>query len=104
MIKEIKRKMESRPREYWESVIDRWIFSEVDRKMLKRKLLDDITFFEIAEEFDISETKCTRRIYKALEQFEAHMDSIIEPILQAEIAELKKEMFDIKNIISLFRK
>jgi hypothetical protein len=32
------------------------------------------------------------------------MDSELEPILQAEIAELKKEMFDIKNVISFFRK
>lgn len=34
-----------------EHLIDEWIFSERDRKILKRRLLDGITFEKLAEEF-----------------------------------------------------
>ena len=42
------------PRSGWERIIDEWIFSERDRKILKRRLLDGITHEKIAEEFDMS--------------------------------------------------
>lgn len=42
------------PRSGWERLIDEWIFSERDRKILKRRLLDGITHERIAEEFDMS--------------------------------------------------
>lgn len=42
------------PRSGWEKLIDEWIFSERDRKILKRRLLDGITHEKIAEEFDMS--------------------------------------------------
>lgn len=48
------------PRDYdlsrseWEKLIDEYIFSERDRKMLKRKMFDGITFEELAEEYDLS--------------------------------------------------
>ncbi len=35
-------------------VIDQWIFSERDRAILKRRLLDGLTFEKLAEEFDLS--------------------------------------------------
>ena len=35
-------------------LIDEWIFSERNRKILKRKLLDGITHERVAEEFDMS--------------------------------------------------
>ena len=38
----------------WEHFIDEYIFSERDRKIVKRKLLDDITFERLAEEFELS--------------------------------------------------
>ena len=37
-----------------ENTIDNWIKSQRDREMLKRKLIDGITFEELAEEFDMS--------------------------------------------------
>ena len=43
-----------KPRSEWERLIDEWIFSERDRKILKRRLLDGITHERIAEEFDMS--------------------------------------------------
>ncbi len=48
------------PRDYdlsrddWEHLIDQHIFSERDRQMLKRKLLDGITYEALAEEYDLS--------------------------------------------------
>lgn len=41
----------------WEDAIDRWIFNEEHRKMLKRNLLDGRTYEQLAEEFDCSRQK-----------------------------------------------
>lgn len=41
-------------RDEWERTIDQYIFSERNRKMLKRKLLDGLTYETLAEEFDLS--------------------------------------------------
>jgi DNA-directed RNA polymerase specialized sigma24 family protein len=41
-------------RDEWERTIDQYIFSERNRKMLKRKLLDGLTYEALAEEFDLS--------------------------------------------------
>lgn len=50
----------------WENLIDQWIFSERDRAMLKRRLLDGITYEKIAEEFDMS-TRHVKRIIPKVE-------------------------------------
>ena len=42
------------PRSEIEHVIDEWVFSERDRAILKRRLLDGITHEALAEEFDMS--------------------------------------------------
>lgn len=36
------------------ALIDEWIFSERDRKILKRRLLDGICYEPLAEEFELS--------------------------------------------------
>ena len=46
----------------WEDLIDRWIFDEEHRKMLKRNLLDGIHYEALAEEFDCSRDKVARLI------------------------------------------
>lgn len=46
----------------WENEIERWIFSEEHRAMLKRNLLDGRTYEQIAEEFDCSRDKIARLI------------------------------------------
>ena len=38
----------------WEHIIDEHIFNETYRKILKRKLLDDVTFERLAEEMEMS--------------------------------------------------
>lgn len=61
----------------WEHLIDEWIFSERDRKMLKRMLLDGVTFEKLAEEFDLSVAQVKRIIPKAELQLFKHVTKMI---------------------------
>jgi DNA-directed RNA polymerase specialized sigma subunit len=49
----------------WENLIDRWIFDEKDRIILKRKFLDNIALEKIAEEIDLSVIQTNRRLKRA---------------------------------------
>jgi hypothetical protein len=60
--------IDSKSRKEWEDLIDNWVHNEVDRKMLKRRLLDGICFEPLAEEFDMSVVWCQQRIKKAKKQ------------------------------------
>lgn len=53
------------PRSEWERLIDEWIFNERDRRMIKRRLLDGITFERLAGEFDLSTQQVCTVIYRA---------------------------------------
>lgn len=35
-------------------IIDQKVFSERDRRLLKRKFIDDVTYEKLAEEYDLS--------------------------------------------------
>lgn len=48
----------------WEHLIDRWIFNERDRAILKRRLLDGICFEPLAEEFNLSVQQTKTIVYK----------------------------------------
>lgn len=52
-------------RSQWENLIDEWIFNERDRAILKRRLLDGLTFEQLAEEFNFSTQNIQRIVYKA---------------------------------------
>ena len=56
-----------------EHLIDEWIFSERDRKILKRRLLDGICFFPLAEEFDMSERQIKNIVYKGEQKLVKHL-------------------------------
>ena len=47
-----------------ENLIDEWIFSERDRAILKRRLIDGITFEALAGEFDLSVVQIKRIVKK----------------------------------------
>lgn len=49
----------------WETLIDRWIFNERDRAILKRRLLDGICFEPLAEEFNLSVRQVQKIVYKS---------------------------------------
>jgi AraC-like DNA-binding protein len=46
-------------------LIDRWIFDEKDRIILKRKFLDNVSLEKIAEDLDMSPRQINRRFNKA---------------------------------------
>lgn len=56
-----------------EHLIDEWIFSERDRKILKRRLLDGICFEPLAEEFDLSVRHVKTIVYKGEEKLFKHI-------------------------------
>lgn len=61
------------PRSAWEHLIDEWIFSERDREILKRRLLDGLTFQELADEFQISVRQVKRITAKGVETLVRHI-------------------------------
>ena len=46
------------------AVIDNWIKSERDREIMKRRLIDHITYEKIADEFDLSPRYIKTLIYR----------------------------------------
>ena len=48
-----------------EALIDEWIFNERDRMILKRRLLDGITYEMLAEEFNLSTQRVKSIVYKS---------------------------------------
>ena len=65
--------MIERPRSEIEHLIDEWIFSERDRKILKRRLLDGICYEPLAEEFDISVRQIKTIVYRQQERLFKHL-------------------------------
>lgn len=59
-------------REDIEKSIDQYIFDEVDRKLLKRRLLDGLMYKQLAEEFHLCERQIKNRVYKAQEKLFRH--------------------------------
>lgn len=57
----------------WEHLIDEWIFSERDREILKRNLLDARTYEQIAEQFDMSARQIARIIPKLQDRLFRHI-------------------------------
>jgi hypothetical protein len=47
-----------------EKLIDEYIHSERDRKILKRRLIDGICYEPLAEEFDLSVSQVKRIVYR----------------------------------------
>ncbi len=54
-------------------LIDEWIHSERDRKIMKRRFIDGIVYERIAEEFDLSVTQVKAVIYKSEKTLYEHI-------------------------------
>lgn len=54
-------------------IIDEWIFSERDRKLLKRRLLDGILYEELADEFMLSVRQVKNIVYKGEQTIIRHI-------------------------------
>ncbi len=50
------------------NLIDEWIRGERDRAIVKRKLIDEITFESLAEDFDLSVPQVKRIVYKSVDR------------------------------------
>ena len=65
--KEKQMKLEDVSRSQLELAVDEWIIgrhAERDRKILKRRLIDGITYERLAEEFDLSTQQIKNIVYK----------------------------------------
>lgn len=56
-----------------EHLIDEWIHSERDRKMLKRRLIDGVIYEDLAYEFGLSVRHTKTIVYKAEEKLFRHI-------------------------------
>lgn len=56
------------------NVIDEYIHSERDRAILKRRLIDGLTYEKLAEEFDISVRQTKNIIYRQQEKVLKHFE------------------------------
>jgi DNA-directed RNA polymerase sigma subunit (sigma70/sigma32) len=57
-----------------EYIIDEWIFNERNRNILKRRMLDGITFERLAEEFDLSTQQVKTIVYKCRDTISAFIE------------------------------
>lgn len=65
--KKMQMKLEDVSRSQLETAIDEWIIgrhAERNRKILKRRLIDGITYERLAEEFDLSTQQIKNVVYK----------------------------------------
>lgn len=56
-----------------EALIDEWIFSERDRAILKRRMLDGICFDQLADEFNLSVRQTKNIVYRAKDRLYKHL-------------------------------
>jgi len=54
--------------------IDRYVRGERDRAILKRRIIDEICYEPLAEEFDISVSQLKRILAKSQEQLFKHLE------------------------------
>lgn len=57
----------------WRALIDEWIFSERDRELLKRRLLDGIVYEALAEEFQLSVRQTKTIVRRGLDTLTKHI-------------------------------
>lgn len=73
--------IKTKPRREWEKLINEWIYSELDRYILTRKLLDDITFDALTEEIQkekrqIEVDMVRRRFHRAFERLLNYAENV----------------------------
>ena len=56
-----------------ENAIDEWILNEKYRSIMRRRLIDGITYERLAYEFDMSVSKIKRIVYKSEEKIFKHL-------------------------------
>lgn len=54
-------------------MIDEWIFNERNRLVIKRRLLDGVTYEKLSEEFDLSVQQIKNIVYKCQDNLSCHL-------------------------------
>lgn len=62
-----------KPRSEWERLIDEWVFSERDRRILKLRLLDGLTYERLAEAANMSVRQVKNVVYRRERQLYKHI-------------------------------
>ena len=62
------------PRSEISALIDEWILSERNRAILKRRLLDGVTYENLADEFYLSDRHIKTIVSKNIELLESHIE------------------------------
>ena len=65
--------MPEKSRTEYEEIIIEWIHSERDRAIIRRRILDGISYERLAEEFDLSVQQAKRICYKSQEVILNHV-------------------------------
>lgn len=65
--------MLERSRSEIEYVIDEWIFNQRNRAIIKRRVLDGITYEKLAEEFELSTQQIKNIVYKCQDIMSKHL-------------------------------
>lgn len=63
-----------RPRSAIANLIDEWIFSERDRAICRRRILDGIRYEPLAEEFDLSVQRVKTIVHRCEETLQKHIE------------------------------
>ena len=69
----MKHRFENYSRSTVSAAIDEWIFNELDRAILKRRLLDGICYEPLAEEFGLSVDRIKQIVYKSQDKLFKHL-------------------------------
>lgn len=56
-----------------EGLINEWIFNARDRNILRRRILDGLTFEELAEEFNLSTQRTKAIVYQSMDILLFHL-------------------------------
>lgn len=63
----------------WNKLIDDWIFSERDRSIMKRRIINDKSYDEMAEMFELSKIQLVRIVNNHMEKM-YRLIMVVEPI------------------------
>ena len=63
----------------WNKLIDDWIFSERDRAIMKRRIISDKSYDEMAEMFELSKIQLVRIVNNHMDKL-YRLIMVVEPI------------------------
>lgn len=71
--RQIRDELDKYSTEHLDFLISQWVHSERDRAVLRRRILDDITFETLAEEFGLSVRRTKSIVYNGQQKIFRHI-------------------------------